>query len=114
SILQAALSGLGSEDVLATLAGASTTSVPANVEHEIRSWFASCRKLRLEPVHLVRCHDAATAARVLAAGGGKLESLSDTVLVLTDPAHKAAVTRACRKAGLFLRSVLPAETQSRG
>lgn len=113
SILQAALSGLGPDDVLATLAGASTTGVPTNVEHEIRSWFASCRKLRLESVHLVRCPDAATAARVLAAGGGKLEALSDTVLVLTDPAHKAAVTRACRKAGLFLRSGPRAELQGR-
>jgi hypothetical protein len=103
SILQAAQARLGADEVLAVLARASATPVPANVEHEIRAWFASCRRLRIEPVHLVRCPDARTAARVLAAAGaGKLEALSETVLVLADPAHKAAVTRACRKVGLFL------------
>jgi Helicase conserved C-terminal domain len=115
SIFQAAQSGLGAGEVLATLAGASTTPVPANVEHEIRAWFASCRRLRIEPVHLVRCPDAATAVRVLAAAGaGKLEALSETVLALTDPVHKAAVTRACRKAGLFLASGSQEPTSTRG
>lgn len=102
SILQAAQARMGADEVLATLASAATTPVPANVAHEIRAWFASCRRLRLQPAHLVRCPDAATAARVLAVGAGKLEQLSETVLALTDPTHKAAVARACRKAGLFL------------
>jgi hypothetical protein len=38
------------------------------VVNEIRALFASCRRLRLEPVHLVRCPDAETAVRVLVAG----------------------------------------------
>ncbi|NOT32048.1 MAG: hypothetical protein HOP15_16500 [Planctomycetes bacterium] len=105
SILAAAQAGLDADEVLATLARSSTTPVPANVEHEIRAWFGRCRRLSLEPAYLVRCPDAATAARVLsAAGAGKLELISETVLALTDPAHKAAVTKACRKAGLFLVS----------
>lgn len=113
SIFLAAQAGLGAEDVLTTLASASTVPVPVNVEHEIRAWFAACRRLALEPVHLVRCPDATTAARVLAsAGAGKLEMLSETVLALTDPAHKTALVRACRKAGLFLASTgeQPAKT----
>jgi hypothetical protein len=104
SILLAAQARLSADEVLTTLVGAATTPVPANVEHEIRAWFASFRRLQIEPVHLVRCPDAVTAARVLAASGGKLEALSETVLALTDPTCKAEVIRACRKAGLFLTS----------
>ena len=103
SIVSAAQAGLGADEVLATLARSSSTPVPANVEHEIRAWFGRCRRLALEPVHLLRCPDAATAARVLAAvGANKLELVSETLLALGDPKQKAAVMRLCRKAGLFL------------
>jgi len=105
SIVSAAQAGLGADEVLATLARASPTPVPANVEHEIRAWFGRCRRVALEPVQLLRCPDADTAARVLATvGTAKLESLSDTVLALLDPTQKTAIVRQCRKAGLFLTS----------
>jgi hypothetical protein len=103
SILAAAQAGLSADEVLATLERACATPVPANVVHEIRAWFASCRRIQVEPVHLVRCPDAETAVRVLvAAGAGKLERVTDTVLALRDPTQKSAVLRACRKVGLFL------------
>lgn len=109
SILSAAQAGLGAEEVLATLAQSSAAPIPPNVEHEIYSWFDRCRRLWLEPAHLLRCPDAETAARVLAAAGtGKLELLSDTVLALLDRRHKASVLRACRKAGLFLHEAAEA------
>ncbi len=115
SIMSAAMAGLGAEEVLATLARASSTPVPANVEHEIRAWFGRCRRLSIEPVHLLRCPDAATAARVLSAvGAGKLELVSETVLALRDPKHKAAVMRLCRKAGLFLVNSTEPPAPARG
>lgn len=103
AVQASAQTGLDAESALATLRQASARELPANVVHELRDWFAACRRLQLEPVHLIRCSDAATAARVLAAAGrGKLEALSDTLLALTDRSQRSAVVRACRKAGLFL------------
>ncbi len=103
SIVSAAQAGLSLDDVLATLSRGSSTPIPANVEHEIRGWFQRFRRLALEPAHLLRCPDAATASRVLAAvGAGKLEPLSETVFALLDPTQKSSIVRQCRKAGLFL------------
>ena len=114
SILTASRAGLVAEEVLETLTGSSAAPVPANVEHEIRSWFAQCIRLPLEPLQAIRCPDAETATRVLAsAGSGKLEPLSETVLALTEPRHQAAVVRACRKAGVFLTPVEPPEKSVR-
>jgi hypothetical protein len=109
SILGAAQAGLGADEVLGTLKNSTSTSIPTNVEHEIRGWFQSCRRLSLEPAQLLRCPDEATAARVLSAvGAGKLEQIAPTVLALIDPKQKAAVIRACRKSGLFVAaSALP-------
>jgi hypothetical protein len=114
SIVSAAQAGLGADEVLATLARASSTPVPTNVEHEIRAWSGRCRRIALEPALLLRCPDAETAARALATvGPGKLESLSETVLALLDPAQKVAVVRLCRKAGLFLTSTGEAAQEPR-
>jgi len=107
SILGAARTGLGAEEVLATLAEASPGPVPTNVTHEIRAWFARCRRFELEPVHLLRCPDAETAERVLALCTKHLERLGDTLLALRDPARKAELLRACAKHGLFLAAPRP-------
>jgi hypothetical protein len=105
SVVAAALAGIEAEEVLATLTGASSTPIPANVEHEIRSWSGRSRRIALERAELLRCPDEATAARVLsAAGAGKLERLTPTVLALLDPRHRAALLRQCRKAGILLEA----------
>jgi hypothetical protein len=102
SILGAARAGLGAEEVLATLNEASAGPLPKNVVHEIRAWFARCRRFELESVQLLRCPDAETAQRVFALGTKYLERLSDTLLALHDPARKSELLRACAKQGLFL------------
>jgi hypothetical protein len=103
AVQASAQAGLDAESALEILRRASARELPANVVHELRSWYAACRRLQFENVQLIRCPDADTAARVLAAAGrGNLEALSDTLLALTDRSRRAAVVRACRKAGLFL------------
>ncbi len=111
SSVQAAFhGGLSAEDMLSTLTGKSSTPLPDNVAREIDSWCGACVQLTWQPTSLVRCPDAETAARVLAAGRGKLERISDTVLALVDPKKRGAVTVACKKEGVFLEG---AESESK-
>ncbi|HVS19779.1 MAG TPA: helicase-associated domain-containing protein, partial [Planctomycetota bacterium] len=112
----AAMVGLSADEALRALADASATPVPANVMRELRDWFAACRRIEIQPVELIRCPDAQTAARVLAvAGKGKLELLGESTLAIADRSQRSAVVRACRKAGLFLieDSEPPAEVRKR-
>jgi len=106
SIHAAANAGLAREEVLSTLADASTTGIPRNVEHEIGVWFDECRRLSLEPALVVRCPDEDTAARIRSAAGRRVELVSPSTLLL-DPAKRAEVIRLCRKSGIFLEGGEP-------
>lgn len=103
SIFGAAASGLGADQAIATLRKASSKDLPRNVEHEIRGWFAQCRRVSLRPAILIRCPDAETAARVISAGGKDIQPVSDTVLELTDPRKRNALVKKLRALGVFVR-----------
>ena len=102
SIQGATRSGLSGDEILASLNGVCSVPVPDNVAREIAGWCEQAVQLCWEPAQLVRCPDEETAARVLSAARGKLVALTPTVLALTDVKQRAAITNACRKAGVFL------------
>ena len=113
SIHAAARAGLSLDEVLATLRDSSSTALPRNVEHEVRAWFAECRRLPLEPTLVLRCPDEDTAARILSAAGRRVELVNPTTLLLLDPAKRAEVVRLCKKAGLFLEGGEPEKPEKK-
>jgi hypothetical protein len=104
SLLGAAEAGLSLDQMLGTLRQVSSRELPANVERQIQDWFSVVRRVAVRPTVLLRCPDAETAARVIAAGGDNVRPLTDTVLELLDSnagARKKLLAR-LRKEGVFV------------
>jgi hypothetical protein len=109
SILAAAATGLSAKQALATLGELNHQSVPKNVEHEIESWFALCRRVTLKPALLVHCPDHETATTVLAAAGKSGKLLTATVIEIDgDISSKTgkALPKKLRKMGIFVNEPL--------
>lgn len=102
SILGAAAAGITGEQVVETLRQVSSRELPANVEREIGGWFSQCRRITMRPGIVIHCPDRETAARVLAAAGGKAVPITDTVLELQDPKQQSALARKLREMGVFV------------
>lgn len=102
SVYAAASAGVVADDAIETLSRLSVRDLPENVVHEIRDWFAQCRRLAVEPAWVIRCPDSETAERVIAQGGRRLRRLSDTVVELLDPAAQRSVIQKLKKRGLFV------------
>jgi hypothetical protein len=104
SILAAAEAGLGLDLVLRQLQQASSRDLPANVERQIRDWYAGVRRVNVRRALLIHCPDAETAARVRASAGNGLHPLTDTVLELdeADAQARKALLRKLRKVGVFV------------
>ena len=115
SVLAAAEGGMTSDDVLATLRGASSRPMPGNVEREIRGWMSQVRRATLRTAMLVECPTEETAERVASLLGGKVRRLAPTVFELPVASASARTTmvRKLRASGVFLEvqhgSVSPAE-----
>ncbi len=103
SVLNAAAGGITAEKTLETLRETSAKELPANVEREIAGWFASCRTVSIRTTTLIECPDPQTAARVVAASGGKAVALSDTVVELRDPKAQDKLLKKLKTAGVFGR-----------
>ncbi|MSV29941.1 MAG: hypothetical protein EXQ52_14530 [Bryobacterales bacterium] len=102
SILSAANIGLTANNVMEVLTRVCAREVPANVEREIRGWFAACRRVETRNALLLECPDNETALRVLAAARGRVRALSETVLELKNTGERAALTKKLRDSGIFL------------
>jgi hypothetical protein len=115
SVLTAAAAGVTADQAIDALKAVSSRSLPANVVREITGWFDEVRRVSLAPAFLLRCPDAHTAARVLAAGGKAVRPVSDTVLELVDPSARARLLKKLRAAGIFIDefTARPPRRQSR-
>ena len=102
STLIAASAGLAAEQVIESLRQVCANELPANVEREIRGWFALCRRIEMRPAIVIRCPDEDTAARVRSVGKGKVRSISETVLELSEPKQKTQFVRKLRGMGIFV------------
>jgi len=80
----------------------SARPVPDNVTREITGWFAECRRIAVAPALLLRCPDAHTAARVLAAGGKNVQPVSETIVELVDAGARARLIKKLRGLGIFV------------
>jgi hypothetical protein len=116
SVLTAAAAGMTAEQAIDALRAVSSRRLPANVVREITGWFDEVRRVSLVPAFLLRCPDAHTAARVLAAGGKAVRPVSDTVLELVDPSARARLLKKLRAAGIFIdeRTSAPERRSRRG
>lgn len=102
SVFAAASTDMTAEQVLGTLRDTSTKAIPSNVRSEIQGWFDRCGRVAIKSAVLIHCPDVQTASRVLAAGGKKLASISDTVLELVDHKFKAPLVKKLKETGVFV------------
>jgi hypothetical protein len=102
SALAAAAAGLTAHQALAALSEISSRPIPDNVRREITGWFAECRRIAVAPALLMRCPDAHTAARVLAAGAKSVRPVSETIVELVDPGARARLIKKLRGLGIFV------------
>jgi len=102
SILQAAAAGMAADTILAALARISSEAIPGNVGAEIKAWHGRQRVLALERPWILRCGDAETAARALAAAPGKLERLSEAVLAVRGRTRPETVAKLLAAHGITL------------
>ena len=80
-----------------------TPSFLANVEREIRGWFAQCRPVAFEAAMLIRCPDRETALRIIGLAKGSATAVSDTMLVYKDPSkQRAALIKKLKSAGMLV------------
>ncbi len=75
-------SGLTGPKIVKTLESLVTKGLPPNVATEILGWADWVRKVNIDLVSLVRCPDAETTSRVVAALGKKAERISDHFVAL--------------------------------
>ena len=102
SILQAAAAGMTADTILAALERVSSEALPGNVRAEIKAWHGRQRVLALERPWILRCGDAETAARALAAAPGKLERLSEDVLAVRGRTRPETVAKLLAAHGITL------------
>ena len=102
SIQNAAAAGLTAEHALADLTAISTHALPQNVQHEVKAWFGTVRRVALTPATLLRCPDAETAERVMDIAGKQVERISPNVLALVDAKKHADLVRKLSRAGVFV------------
>ena len=104
SVMRAAESGLTVDDVLSTLADASSKPVPQNVQREITGWMAAVRRAQLRTVEVIDCGHTDTADRISALLGGKTTRLTPTMIELTatTPSARAVLIKKLRAGGVFI------------
>jgi hypothetical protein len=72
--------GLKPDEVPERLRRLASNSIPANVLTELTSWCAQARTVNVGTATLIRCPDAETASRVVAALGKQAERLGDVAV----------------------------------
>jgi len=82
----------------------SAKPVPANVAAEIAGWFGQRRRVAVRSAVLIRCPDADAAARVVAVGGTRAVTLTDTVVELANAGAKKELLRKLYGPGIFAES----------
>ena len=102
SVLAAASSGMTAEQTLDMLQHVSSKPLPGNVVREIQGWFDQCRRITVEPTVLIRCPDADTATRVVAASGGQAVAITETVVELQDAQARKELLRKLHGQGVFV------------
>lgn len=102
SVVRGMTLGLTAEEVLGRLEKYASTPVPANVRKQVESWADRVRTVTASAVELVRCPDAETAQRVIAALGKKAERLAETLVALPTGSLKGAVRQKLRDEGLLV------------
>ena len=99
---RAAAASMPLDMLMETLERISAKPIPANVSVEIRTWHDRQRILTLDRPWILRCGDAETAQRVLAAAPRLLERLSDEILVLRGSTKPETVAKALTSHGITI------------
>lgn|ERR1022692_1456151 len=102
AIIQAAATGTTFDQVLHTLQRHTTKALPANVVEEIRSWFASCRRLPVRHTHLIEAGDRETSVRLQRLLGTDCAPLTGTLLEWRVSRIDPNLRKQLNQQGLFL------------
>ncbi|ADV64175.1 hypothetical protein Isop_3618 [Isosphaera pallida ATCC 43644] len=103
SVQRAVVQGHSLATLLAVLQTRSDKTPPANVIRQLETWGASVRSVTAELRILLRCDDAETADRVMAAlGKAQVERLTPTLVALQRPRLGTAEENRLREQGVRL------------
>ncbi|MGC8639455.1 MAG: helicase-associated domain-containing protein [Isosphaeraceae bacterium] len=83
SVLRAVTHGMEPNEIVKRLQRQASNEVPANVLRQVTDWASWVRRVQASPVTMVRCPDAETADRVLAALKRQAERLNDTTVAVS-------------------------------
>lgn len=82
SVVKAVAHGLKPEEIVARLKTYASNDVPANVLREVEGWSGWVRRVTLGTMTVVRCPDAETADRLVAALKKRAERVNETIVAL--------------------------------
>ncbi len=94
SVVKAVANGLKPEEIVARLEQYASNDVPANVLREVKGWSGWVRRVEFATMAVLRCPDAETADRVMAALKKGAERINETLVGLD--ASKLATTDRAR------------------
>lgn len=105
STLAAAAAGMTADDAWRDLSEISDKPVPANVKHEVQSWFNATRRVKMRQTWVIDAGDQATCTRILAALGKKARQITPEPIEMaaTKKGHSTLI-RKLKAAGIFVRS----------
>jgi hypothetical protein len=93
SVVKAVANGLKPEEIVARLEQYASNDVPANVLREVKGWSGWVRRVEFATMAVLRCPDAETADRVMAALKKGAERVTETIVGL-DGSKLATAERA--------------------
>ncbi len=102
SVLDAAASGMESQEILRLLEDASTHDLPTNVRQQIKTWCAQLRRVRQRYLTIIECPDRQTARRVLEVLGRTARPLTETMIELKRETLTQSQRNKLAEAGLNL------------
>ncbi len=85
SVVKAVANGLKPEEIVSRLEQYASNDVPANVLREVKGWSGWVRRVDFATMAVLRCPDAETADRVMAALKKGAERVNETIVAVDGP-----------------------------
>jgi hypothetical protein len=103
SVVKAVANGLKPEEIVARLEQYASNDVPANVLREVKGWSGWVRRVEFATMAVLRCPDAETADRVMAALKKGAERVNETIVALDGPRLATSERAKLKDQGLIVQ-----------